>query len=214
MRDDWAEILFQSFLRAAIVSCSVIGRDVHSFSLSIQQFLRRPRQWSTHMTCFIKSKRKRSNASSNSLFTSVSETRVWSVLVSEHFLQSAPRHPTSTPLHRPVWIRPETQPAFFNPCTPRGRPPGRNSLKTSGRPAQGVNRKCPYYTHVSERSVYCLSSSHIQTFPKSQVITSTVYTHILSLKVSLLLEYFTPYHVIYMHALPKSHFSPLLKVYM
>ena len=31
MRDDSAEILFQSFLPEALVSCSGMGRDVHSF---------------------------------------------------------------------------------------------------------------------------------------------------------------------------------------
>ena len=36
MRDDSAEILFQSFLRDAIVSNSGMGRDVRSLTLSIQ----------------------------------------------------------------------------------------------------------------------------------------------------------------------------------
>ena len=35
MTDDSAEILFQSFLQEALVSSSGIGRDVHSFTLSI-----------------------------------------------------------------------------------------------------------------------------------------------------------------------------------
>ena len=36
MRDDPAEILFQSFLQNAFVSSTGMGRDVHSFMLSIQ----------------------------------------------------------------------------------------------------------------------------------------------------------------------------------
>ena len=49
MMDNLAEILSQSFLffcflREAIVSSSCKGRDVHSFMLSIQQFLCRPRR--------------------------------------------------------------------------------------------------------------------------------------------------------------------------
>ena len=44
MTDDSAEILFQSFLREAIVSSSGMGRDVHSLTLSIQYFLCRPRR--------------------------------------------------------------------------------------------------------------------------------------------------------------------------
>ena len=44
MRDDLAEILFQSFLQEASVSSSGIGRDVHSLMLSIQHFLCRPRR--------------------------------------------------------------------------------------------------------------------------------------------------------------------------
>ena len=43
MRDDSAEILFQSFLQEALVSSSGMGRDVHSLMLSIQHFLCRPR---------------------------------------------------------------------------------------------------------------------------------------------------------------------------
>ena len=39
LRDDWAEIFFQSFLQEAIVSCSGLGRDVHSLMLSIQNLL-------------------------------------------------------------------------------------------------------------------------------------------------------------------------------
>ena len=39
MRDDSAEVLFQSFLQEALVSGSGMGRDVHSLMLSIQQFL-------------------------------------------------------------------------------------------------------------------------------------------------------------------------------
>ena len=37
MRDDSAEILFQSFLREAMVSSSGMGRDGHSLTLSILQ---------------------------------------------------------------------------------------------------------------------------------------------------------------------------------
>ena len=44
MRDDSAEILFQSFLREALVSSSGMGRSVHSLMLSIQHFLCRPRR--------------------------------------------------------------------------------------------------------------------------------------------------------------------------
>ena len=40
MRDDSAEILFQSFLREAVVSSSGMNRDVHSLMLPIQHFLR------------------------------------------------------------------------------------------------------------------------------------------------------------------------------
>ena len=43
-RDDSAEILFQSFLREAIVSNSGMGRNVYSLRLSIQHFLCRPRR--------------------------------------------------------------------------------------------------------------------------------------------------------------------------
>ena len=44
MRDDSAEILFQSFLLEALVSSSGTGRDVHSLMLSIQHFLCRSRR--------------------------------------------------------------------------------------------------------------------------------------------------------------------------
>ena len=44
MRDDSAQILFQSFLQEALVSSSGIGRDVHFLMLSIQLFLCRPRR--------------------------------------------------------------------------------------------------------------------------------------------------------------------------
>ena len=43
MRDDSAEILFQSFLREALVSSSGMGRDVHSLMLPIQHYHCRPR---------------------------------------------------------------------------------------------------------------------------------------------------------------------------
>ena len=43
MTDDSAEILFQSFLQEAIVSSSGVGRDFHSWMLSIHHFLFRPR---------------------------------------------------------------------------------------------------------------------------------------------------------------------------
>ena len=39
VRDDSAEILFQSFLQEALVSSSGMGRDVHSLMLSKQHFL-------------------------------------------------------------------------------------------------------------------------------------------------------------------------------
>ena len=39
MRDDLAEILFQSFLQETRVISSAMGRDVHSLMLSIQHFL-------------------------------------------------------------------------------------------------------------------------------------------------------------------------------
>ena len=42
-RDDSAEIIFQSFLREALVSSSGMGRDGHSLTLSIHHFLCRPR---------------------------------------------------------------------------------------------------------------------------------------------------------------------------
>ena len=44
MRDDSAEILFQSFRQKAVVSSSVMDRDVHFSMLSIQHFLRRLRR--------------------------------------------------------------------------------------------------------------------------------------------------------------------------
>ena len=43
-RDTSGEVLFQSFLREAIVRSSGIGRDVHSLRLSIQHFLCLPRR--------------------------------------------------------------------------------------------------------------------------------------------------------------------------
>ena len=43
MTGDSTVILFQSFLQAALVSSSGMGRDVHSFTLSIQYSLCRPR---------------------------------------------------------------------------------------------------------------------------------------------------------------------------
>ena len=42
MRDNSAQIFFQSFLQEALVSRSGMGRDVHSLMLSIQYFLCRP----------------------------------------------------------------------------------------------------------------------------------------------------------------------------
>ena len=39
MKDDSAEILFQSFLQEAVVSSSDMGSDVHSLILSVQHFL-------------------------------------------------------------------------------------------------------------------------------------------------------------------------------
>ena len=54
MRDDSAEILFQSFLQETRVISSAMGRDVHSLMLSIQHFhadhgvalpLRCPKGW-------------------------------------------------------------------------------------------------------------------------------------------------------------------------
>ena len=44
MRDDSAEILFQSFPQEAIMSSAGMGRDVHSLMLFIQHFLCRPRR--------------------------------------------------------------------------------------------------------------------------------------------------------------------------
>ena len=39
LRDDSAEILYQSFVQEALVSSSGMGRDVHSLVLSFQHFL-------------------------------------------------------------------------------------------------------------------------------------------------------------------------------
>ena len=39
VRDDSAEIFFQSFLQEALLSSFGMGRDVHSLMLSIQHFL-------------------------------------------------------------------------------------------------------------------------------------------------------------------------------
>ena len=44
MPDDSAEIVFQSVLQDAVVSCSAMSEDVHSLTLSIQHFLCRPRR--------------------------------------------------------------------------------------------------------------------------------------------------------------------------
>ena len=44
MKDDSAQILFQSFLQQALVSSSGVGRDVHCLVLSIPHFLCRPRR--------------------------------------------------------------------------------------------------------------------------------------------------------------------------
>ena len=44
MRDDSADIFFQSFLLKALTSSSGIGTDVHSLMLSNQYFLCRPRR--------------------------------------------------------------------------------------------------------------------------------------------------------------------------
>ena len=44
IRDDSAEIFFQSFLQEALVGISVMGGDVHNLMLSIQHFLCRPRR--------------------------------------------------------------------------------------------------------------------------------------------------------------------------
>ena len=44
MRDDSAEILFQSFLHEALVNRSGMGRDIHCLMLSSQHFLCRPRR--------------------------------------------------------------------------------------------------------------------------------------------------------------------------
>ena len=53
MRDDSAEILFQSFLQEAIVNCSDTGRDLHSLTLSIQHFLC-PRNLPLQMKVYVK----------------------------------------------------------------------------------------------------------------------------------------------------------------
>ena len=44
LRDDSAEILFQSFLQMALVSSSGVGRGVHTFMLSNRHFVCRPRR--------------------------------------------------------------------------------------------------------------------------------------------------------------------------
>ena len=44
MPDDSAEIVFQSVLQDAVVSCCAMSEDVHSLTLSIQHFLCRPRR--------------------------------------------------------------------------------------------------------------------------------------------------------------------------
>ena len=44
IRDDSADILFQSFLQRAVVNVSGMVRDVHSLTLSIQYFLCRPQR--------------------------------------------------------------------------------------------------------------------------------------------------------------------------
>ena len=44
MTDDSAEILFQSFMRRAVMSSSGMGKNVHAMTLSIQHFLCRPRR--------------------------------------------------------------------------------------------------------------------------------------------------------------------------
>ena len=43
MKDDTAEILFQSFLQEAIMNSSGMGRDIHSLTSSIQHYLCLPR---------------------------------------------------------------------------------------------------------------------------------------------------------------------------
>ena len=47
MTDDSTGILFQSFLQKALVSCSGMGRDVHSLMLSIYHFLCQPQHCSS-----------------------------------------------------------------------------------------------------------------------------------------------------------------------
>ena len=50
MRDDSAEILFQSFLQEAVENSSGMGRDVHSLMLSVQHFSSKQRnKQSFHM---------------------------------------------------------------------------------------------------------------------------------------------------------------------
>ena len=44
MKDDSAEILFQSILQEAVVSSFGMGRDVHSLLFSIQHFLCQPQR--------------------------------------------------------------------------------------------------------------------------------------------------------------------------
>ena len=39
MRDDSAEVLYQSFLREAILSSSGMDKDIHSLTLSFEHFL-------------------------------------------------------------------------------------------------------------------------------------------------------------------------------
>ena len=51
MRDNSAQILFQSFLQEALVSISGMSGHVHSLMLSIQHFLCRPRQEEDVVTC-------------------------------------------------------------------------------------------------------------------------------------------------------------------
>ena len=48
MRDDSAEILFESCVREAIMSSSGMCRDVHPSTVSVQHFLRRPRRRAAH----------------------------------------------------------------------------------------------------------------------------------------------------------------------
>ena len=54
MRDDSPEILFQSFLREAIVNSSGMGSGVHSLTLSIRHFLCLPeRHPSSKVPCMM-----------------------------------------------------------------------------------------------------------------------------------------------------------------